>query len=180
MPAWPIRVKPSDQFGRCTAVEFVEFNKGQRWLFRCNVCSEEMVRPISSVRRNGGMACKCYRADLSEGVGRGEDNPNYRHGHRRIGDGKSSPEYYSWRCMIRRCTEPNYSGYDNYGGRGITVCDQWYKFENFLEDMGPRPLGTTLDRINPFGDYEPGNCRWATADVQARNRQWRQHDPLTI
>lgn len=81
-----------------------------------------------------------------------------------------SPEYRVWCAMKNRCTNPNGRIYRLYGLRGIKVCDRWLKsFANFLADMGKRPEGTSLDRINNDGNYEPGNCRWATAKVQANN-----------
>jgi hypothetical protein len=82
-----------------------------------------------------------------------------------------TPTHISWSCMITRCTNPNTRHYPRYGGRGIAVCDRWRNsFENFLADMGERPDGTTLDRYpNRDGNYEPGNCRWATAKEQATN-----------
>ena len=74
--------------------------------------------------------------------------------------------------MLSRCYRPNSNGFHNYGGRGITVCDRWREsFANFLADMGERPEGKTLDRINVDGNYEPGNCRWATATEQMANRR---------
>jgi hypothetical protein len=73
--------------------------------------------------------------------------------------------------MIQRCTDPNCRQWKWYGGRGITVCDRWLVFENFLADMGERPEGKTLDRVDPDGDYEPGNVRWATTKEQANNRR---------
>jgi len=78
----------------------------------------------------------------------------------------------SYRGMIERCTNPRHSAFKYYGGRGITVCSRWMESgRNFLEDMGPRPPHTSLDRINNDGNYEPSNCRWADARPQARNKK---------
>jgi hypothetical protein len=85
-----------------------------------------------------------------------------------------SPTQRSWRSMMTRCYNQNYDAYPRYGGRGIRVCERWQKFENFLADMSERPAGKTLDRYpNNDGNYEPGNCRWATASEQSTNRRSR-------
>lgn len=95
----------------------------------------------------------------------GKGHWNLRHGM------NGTPTHNSWRRMIYRCRHKSHIAYRYYGGRGIRVCERWSKFVNFLEDMGPRPEGTTLDRIDSNGDYEPGNVRWATPPDQAKNRR---------
>jgi hypothetical protein len=96
--------------------------------------------------------------------------------HRQTIEGKKSPTYNSWDCMIQRCTNPKNDRYLDYGGAGVVVCDAWLRsFTAFLEDMGERPVGTSIDRYpNPSGNYEPGNCRWANRIEQAQTRRARR------
>lgn len=93
------------------------------------------------------------------------------------------PTYISWSNMWQRCRNPKHPDHHNYGGRGIKVCERWSSFENFLADMGERPVGRTLERMNTDGDYEPGNCRWATHREQMRNVRknlWITHEGETM
>jgi hypothetical protein len=76
--------------------------------------------------------------------------------------------------MMSRCFCKTAADYPRYGGAGITVCERWYKYENFYADMGDRPEGKSIDRINVYGNYEPSNCRWATGSEQQRNRRDNQ------
>lgn len=120
-------------------------------LCRCD-CGLTPVIDLYKLRIGHTRSCGCLRQEL-----------NTTHG------GSYSVTYSSWRMMKKRCNDPNYPKYDSWGGRGIRVCQRWCEFKEFLEDMGHRPSGTSLDRINNDGDYEPGNCRWATRKEQNSN-----------
>lgn len=121
-------------------------------------CGEIRSVQIPKLKSGQTVSCGCYAAERAS-------RENRTHGRSR------TPEYTSWRSMIQRCENPKATDYEIYGGRGVKICDRWRNsFEAFLADMGPRPAGNTLDRIDHTGDYEPSNCRWATAKAQTANR----------
>ena len=93
----------------------------------------------------------------------------WRHGQAAVGGTRT---YHAWKSMLQRCNSSTRPDWPRYGGRGITVCERWHRFENFLVDMGACPPELSLDRINNDGNYEPGNCRWATLEQQTRNRRY--------
>lgn len=129
---------------------------------RCKECHKAAMRARTYERAVRRMADGLTKL-------RGRPGGNLKHGHKR--ERWTSPEYQSWSAMRSRCRNPNDTDYHRYGGRGIVVCERWSTFEPFLHDMGPRPEGKTLDRIDSNGNYEPGNCRWATHKEQRANQR---------
>ncbi len=114
------------------------------------------------------------RKPMSEETKKKIGNANRKHGVY-----KESAIYVTWCNMKQRCYNKNNIGYKNYGGRGIKICDRWLNsFENFYEDMGNKPIGMTLERINNNGDYMPNNCKWASWTDQHRNQ--RKNNQYTI
>lgn len=121
-----------------------------RCLCRCS-CGTEMVVLVCSLRH--GVSTSCRMCAIS------------KHGKTR------TPTHTSWCCMNMRCKNPNYPGYSYYGGRGIGICDEWSDFNSFVADMGERPAGASLERVDVNGNYNKGNCKWASAKEQANNRR---------
>ncbi len=140
------------KFGSLTATHYAGNNA---WECICD-CGVTKVIPSIALRRGLVKSCGCKRGEMISA-------------HRTTHGMSRTPTYETWCKMIARCTKKNAVQYKYYGGRGITVCDRWLSFENFLTDMGVRPEGTSLDRIDNDGNYEPDNCRWATQTEQCNN-----------
>jgi hypothetical protein len=171
-------LKSGDRFGRLVLEQDLGLlaDKGQRrrtWLSLCD-CGNRLTVWQSQLVSRRKQSCGCLVRDTNTVLAK------QRASHGEATRGAWTPEYRSWVSMNGRCSNPADSSYPRYGGRGITVGQQWQdSYPSFLRDMGRRPsLAHTLDRIDVNGNYEPGNCRWSTPQQQGRNR--RSNRLLTI
>lgn len=155
-----------ERYGRLTVLRLSHRVKCVNyWECACD-CGAVSIVSASNLRAGHVRSCGCFRRQRITKI-------NATHGM------SHTPEHRTWASMNSRCTNPKDPSFPRYGGRGISVCERWQSFENFIEDMGgARPAGTTIDRIDNDGNYEPGNCRWATVKQQSNNR--RSNVLLTI
>lgn len=139
------------------------------WRCRCD-CGSEFSASTAILSNGHKRSCGCLSAESRKA----RATKHGLHGTR---------TYVSWRSMVNRCTNSKLAIYKRYGGRGISVCERWRTFESFLADMGERPEGMSLDRIDNNGNYEPSNCRWANDGQQSENRRstrWIEHDGMRL
>lgn len=158
-------VKVGDQYQMLTVLEI----SGRRVTCRCACGAIKTFKKDNVASGNSG-SCGCRTRTAARAR-------LHRHGL------AGTSTHNIWWQMIERCTNPNAQKYKWYGGRGVTVCERWMTFENFVADMGERPRGLTIDRIDYSKGYEPGNCRWTTWRVQRRNRadvKLEPHEPSQI
>lgn len=133
-----------------------------RWSCRCDCGREKIVRAFC-LRQGFTKSCGCLNREMAAERGRFQHRTHGMH---------KSIEHASWSGMLARCRAPTNKDFKNYGGRGVTVCERWLKFEHFFADLGPRPTPQhSLDRIDVNGHYDPSNCRWATRSQQQRNKR---------
>lgn len=147
------------RYGRLIVKSYAGANIHKRAMWGC-LCDCGNSKTILGKNLRAGLtqSCGCLHKEMIS---------NLRKSHGMV----RTPAYRSWAGMLTRCSNEKQKSFQSYGALGVCVCERWEKFENFFADMGPRPPGHTLGRKNPFGNYEPGNCTWATSKEQALNKR---------
>ena len=158
------------KYGRFSVIEQMPSDDPRHKYFRCLCdCGREKIVREDHLKSGRSRSCGCLRSERAAETGKGFGERRKRHGHAAGFD--TTPTYRTWQSMKARCLDRNHKHFKNYGGRGIKVCDAWMDFSAFLSDMGERPKGTTIERTDNSGNYEPGNCVWATSKQQSRNKR---------
>lgn len=163
----------SGQSNQCKKCRMTEFNKTDN-IVGLKIGNAIVLRRIENLHGNSCYLIRCDCGNEKKALGyRLKAGLSTKCPHCRVKKHGMScaPTYKIWQGMLARCFNPRLKAFKYYGGRGITVCERWLKFENFLEDMGERPGKLSIDRINNDGNYEKDNCRWATSIVQMSNRR---------
>lgn len=160
----------NELYGRLTVLR--KTDRPSYYECACSCGNLKVVR-AGHLKSGATQSCGCIRGEVS----RTRNVASAKHGMH------SSPTYASWQSMRTRCLNERSDNFSRYGGRGIKICAEWDSFQAFMDDMGERPEGSTLDRIETDGDYTPSNCRWATMKVQENNKRNNvlvEHDGKTM
>lgn len=153
------------KFGRLTPVSKVRIPSKYRkngtagWVCRCK-CGGFIDVLTVSLTKGIVRSCGCLVSETTIAKNKARKKP-YK---------TNTPTYISWKSMKARCLNKNATSYEYYGAKGVTICDKWLTYQNFLNDMGERPDGMTIDRIDAFGNYKPSNCKWSTRLEQNQNK----------
>lgn len=154
--------RAGQRFGKLTVIEEAGRNPLKKVLWKCKCdCGSETIVTAGSLVTGNTTSCGCI-------------TPNFKHG------GAKNSSYNTWRAMIRRCNNLQDKDYPRYGGIGVSVCNEWLDYLTFAKDMGEPVEAQTLDRINPYGNYEPSNCVWSSPTKQARNTRTHKKNKTGI